>query len=202
MTMNYHDMMKYLQQLHQYVQQQDKIIQQLNKQITNLRSDVEKIKKQPVTNIERIEYKFDQLKVEHLDGVLNIGLNPTDPDQIENFEVQQNGTNVGGVQQQLRDQLLKQCTHDIHQFLNHDCIQYIQHAEKQYDLKLDEPHRQHIIADIRKQIDSRIQYYLNAQPLSDQDTLENKKQEIFALVKKDVENSINHFLQHLPKDSI
>lgn len=199
--MNYIDMMNYLQQLHHYVQQQDKMIQQLNKQLTGLRTDIDKIKNQPVTNIERIEYKFDQLKVEQLDGVLNIGLNPTDPDQIDNFEVQQNGMNVNGVQQQLREKLLKQCTHDIHHFLSHDCVQYIHHAEKQYDLKLDEPHRQHIIADIRKQIDSRIQYYLNAQPLSEQDSLENKKKEIFALVKKDVENSINHFLQHLPKDS-
>lgn len=195
-------MMNYLQQLHQYVQQQDKFIQQLNKQITELRSDVEKIKKQPMTNIEKIEYKFDQLKVEQLDGVLNIGLNPTDPEQIENFEVPQNGTNVNDVQKQLRDQLIKQCKHDIHHFLNHDCVQYIQHAEKQFNLKLDDPHRQHIIADIKKQIDSRIQYYMNAQPLSEQDSLINKKQEIFSLVKKDVENSINHFLQHLPKDSI
>jgi spore germination protein PC len=194
-----YDIMNYLQQLHQYIQRQDQIIQQLNETVRDLKSDVGEIKKQPHTNIEKIEYKFDQLKVEHLDGTLNIGLNPTDPGQIDNFDVQQGGMNVNGVQQQLREQLFQQCSEEVNQFLNEDCIRLIEDAEHQYDLRLDDPHRRHIIEDIRKQIDSRIQYYLNSQPLSEQDSLLDKKQDTIRQVKKDVENSINHFLNHLPK---
>jgi spore germination protein PC len=192
--------MNYLQQLQQYIQQQNQTIQQLNEAIRKLKSDVEKIKKQPYTNIEKIEYKFDQLKVEHLDGTLNIGLNPTDPGQIDNFDVQQGGMNVNGVHQQLREQLFQQCSEDVSQFLNEDCVRLIEQAEHQYDLRLDDPHRKHIIEDIRKQIDSRIQYYINGQPLTEQDSLLDKKQDILRQVKKDVENSIHHFLNHLPKD--
>ncbi|TXC89654.1 spore gernimation protein GerPC [Metabacillus litoralis] len=195
------DTMQYIQQLHQYVQHQDKKIQQLTNIIQELRTDVERIKNKPVTNIERIEYKFDQLKVEQLDGTLNIGLNPTDPEQIDNFDVQQKGINVNGVQQQLRDQLFKQCSQDVNQFLNQECAGFIQQAEKHYGLSLDDPHRKHIIEDIRKQIDSRIQYYINGQPLTEQDSLLEKKQEILSKVKQDVENSIQHFLQHFPKDT-
>ena len=197
----YYDTMKYLQQLHQYIQQQDQRIQQLNESLQKISSEIDQIKNQPITNIEKIEYKFDQLKVEHLDGTLNIGLNPTNPEQIDNFDVQQKGMNVNGVQQQLREQLLQQCSEEINQFLNADCVSYIEQAEKQYDLRLDEPHRRHIIEDIRKQIDSRIQYYIHGQPLTEHDSLLDKKQEILLKVKKDVENSINHFLNHLPKDS-
>jgi spore germination protein PC len=193
--------MKYLQQLHQYIQHQDQRIQQLNESLENIRSEIDQLKNQPFTNIEKIEYKFDQLKVEHLDGTLNIGLNPTNPEQIDNFDVQQKGMNVNGVQQQLREQLLQQCSEDINQFLNTECVSFIEQAEKQYDLRLDDPHRRHIIEDIRKQIDSRIQYYINGQPLTEHDSLLDKKQEILIQVKKDVENSINHFLNHLPKDS-
>ena len=192
--------MNYLQQLHQYIQQQDQTIQQLNETIQDLKSEVEEIKKQPYTNIERIEYKFDQLKVEHLDGTLNIGLNPTDPGQIDNFDVQQGGLNVNGVQQQLQEQLFQQCSEEINQFLNEDCVRLIEQAEHQYDLRLDDPHRKHIIEDIRKQIDSRIQYYINGQPLTERDSLLDKKQDILLKVKQDVENSIHHFLNHLPKD--
>ncbi|QNF28359.1 MULTISPECIES: spore germination protein GerPC [Metabacillus] len=197
----YYDTMKYLQQLHQYIQHQDNRIQQLNELLENIRSEIDQIKNQPFTNIEKIEYKFDQLKVEHLDGTLNIGLNPTNPEQIDNFDVQQKGMNVNGVQQQLREQLLQQCSEEINQFLNTDCVSLIELAEKQYDLRIDDPHRRHIIEDIRKQIDSRIQYYINGQPLTEHDSLLDKKQEILIQVKKDVENSINHFLNHLPKDS-
>lgn len=192
--------MNYLQQLHQYIQNQDQRINQLTETINSLGSDVEQIKNQPHTNIERIEYKFDQLKVEHLDGVLNIGLNPTDPGQVDNFDVQQRGMNVNGAQQELREQLFQQCRDEVNQFLNEECPIYIEQAEQQYNLQLDEPHRRHIIEDIRKQIDSRIQYYLTDQSLSEHDSLLDKKQEILLLVKKDVENSVKHFLNHLPKD--
>ena len=198
--MHNYNIMNYLQQLQQYIQQQDQTIQQLNETIRELKSDVEKIKKQPYTNIERIEYKFDQLKVERLDGTLNIGLNPTDPGQIDNFDVQQGGLNVNGVQQQLREQLFQQCSEEVSQFLNEDCVRLIEQAEHQYDLRLDDPHRKHIIEDIRKQIDSRIQYYINGQPLTERDSLLDKKQDILLQVKQDVENSIHHFLNHLPKD--
>ena len=34
-----------------------------------------------------MEYKFDQLKVETLEGTLNIGLNPSDLQGIEDFSV-------------------------------------------------------------------------------------------------------------------
>jgi spore germination protein PC len=193
--------MHYLQQLQHYIQQQDRRIQQLHETIKELRSDIEQIKNQPHTNIEKIEYKFDQLKVENLNGTLNIGLNPTNPEQIENFEVQQKGMNVNGVQQQLRDDLFQQCSAEVNQFLNEDCVSFIEQAEQQYNLRLDDLHRKHIIDDIRKQIDSRIQYYLNGQPLTEQESLLDKKQEILIQVKKDVENSIMHFLNHLPKDS-
>lgn len=194
------DLMNYLQQLHQYIQNQDQRINELTETIKGLRLDVEQMKNQPHTNIERIEYKFDQLKVEHLDGVLNIGLNPTDPEQIDNFDVQQRGMKVNGAQQELREQLAQQCSDEINHFLTEECPIYIEQAEQQYNLRLDEPHRRHIIEDIRKQIDSRIQYYLSGQSLSEHDSLLDKKQEILSLVKKDVENSIKHFLNHLPKD--
>ncbi|MGM0874553.1 MAG: spore germination protein GerPC [Bacillota bacterium] len=195
------DTMNYLQQLQHYIQQQDRRIQQLHETIKELRSDIEQIKNQPHTNIEKIEYKFDQLKVENLNGTLNIGLNPTNPEQIENFDVQQKGMNVNGVQQQVRDDLFQQCSAEVNQFLNEDCVRFIEQAEQQYDLRLDDLHRKHIIDDIRKQIDSRIQYYLNGQPLTEQESLLDKKQEILIQVKKDVENSIMHFLNHLPKDA-
>ena len=34
-----------------------------------------------------LEYKFDQLKVETLEGTLNIGLNPSDLQGIEDFSI-------------------------------------------------------------------------------------------------------------------
>ncbi len=47
--------------------------------------------------MEKIEYKFDQLKVESLDGTLNIGLNPSNlKETIEDLAVEQN-VNVNSI---------------------------------------------------------------------------------------------------------
>ena len=55
-----------------------------------------------------MEYKFDQLKVETLEGTLNIGLNPSDLQGIEDFSVP-NGKGKGhGNGQEVRQVLLNQ----------------------------------------------------------------------------------------------
>lgn len=205
-SMYTNEFVKTLQQLQQYIQYQDQKLKQLAETINTLQSEVEQFKNKPSTNIERIEYKFDQLKIERLDGTLNIGLNPTDPNQIDQFEVEQNGLQVNNdmtyppqEQQQVRHQLFQQCKEEIQHFLNNDCVDFIKQAEQQLQLRLDEPHRRHIIEDIRKQIDSRIQYYMNEPSLSNLGDFNEQKHKILQQVKADVENSIKHFLNHLPK---
>ncbi|MDQ0232248.1 spore germination protein GerPC [Metabacillus malikii] len=200
------EMMKSLHQLQQYIQHQEQKLNQLSKTIDALQSEVEEIKSKPSTNIEKIEYKFDQLKVERLEGTLNIGLNPTDPNQIDQFEVQHQNMNIHNdvtsqqQHRQLNEQLFQQCHEEIQHFLNKDCIAYLEAAEQQLQLRLDEPHRRHIIEDIRKQVDGRIQYYMNSQPINDVHQFSEHKDRIVNKVKKDVEDSITHFMQHLPKE--
>ena len=49
-----------------------------------------------------MEYKFDQLKVETLEGTLNIGLNPSDLQAIEDFSVP-NGKGKGPGTDRVKD---------------------------------------------------------------------------------------------------
>lgn len=184
----------------QHIQWQNNKIMQLEKIIQTLQQEIEAIKNQQTTKIEKIEYKFDQLKVERLEGTLNIGLNPTNPNQIDNFDVAQNGMNINGVQQELKEQLRTQISEELHQFLNEECVELIQKVEKQFNYRLDEPHRRHIIGDIRKQIDSRVHYYVNGIQVIENESLNDHKQAIIQNVKQDVENSISHFLNHLPNE--
>ncbi|MED4403138.1 spore germination protein GerPC [Metabacillus fastidiosus] len=182
----------------QQIQAQNNKITELEKTIQLLQSEMRKLKDNSATKIEKIEYKFDQLKIERLEGTLNIGLNPTDPNQVENFDVAQNGVNIHGMQKELREQLGAQVSEELHQFLNGECLSLIGNIEEKFNYRLDEPHRRHIIEDIRKQIDSRIHYYVNGIHLTENDSLDDHKKAIVTNVKKDVENSITHFLNHLP----
>lgn len=66
----------YLVKLRRYLSWQTKKIQTLEQRLLLLENQLKELEQQPRTTIERIEYKFDQLKVETLEGTLNIGITP------------------------------------------------------------------------------------------------------------------------------
>ena len=71
-------MYQYLQQLHSIVMKQENKILHLEKAIFQLNKEIQELKQKPAIHVDKMEYKFDQLKVETLEGTLNIGLNPSD----------------------------------------------------------------------------------------------------------------------------
>ena len=76
-----------LQSMQAYLYKQDKKIYKLQQQIKTLEKTVTELQNRPPVHVDRMEYKFDQLKVETLEGTLNIGLNPSDLQGIEDFSV-------------------------------------------------------------------------------------------------------------------
>jgi|GEM_PF-2317763 len=66
----------WFQQLYAFLGAQQRRIDQLEKQVGQLQSELAAGQKQKTIHIDRIEYKFDQLKVEKLEGTLSIGINP------------------------------------------------------------------------------------------------------------------------------
>ncbi|WLR44224.1 spore germination protein GerPC [Bacillus carboniphilus] len=175
----------------------------LEKSIEELKKQVSELKDKPPTTIERLEYKFDQLKVETLEGTLNIGLNPTDPsNQIEQFDVQQ-GQNQMQPQDpfgEMREKINKAVTKNVYDYLQKDGINTVKKIEKRNQCQLDDTNRHLVIEDIRKQISSRINYYLQHLRLHDQANMDEQIEEMSKRVKYDIENSINQFIQHLPNE--
>ncbi|MDA1475973.1 spore germination protein GerPC [Bacillus changyiensis] len=183
-----------------YFQQQTTKIQQLERQLAALQKELIRIREQPRTRIDRIEYKFDQLKIEKLDGTLNIGLNPLDPDGVENFEISQQKPGIGKLQQELDSQLLQQTRQLIDAYFNEEMPLLLEQLEDRYDSKLDDSNRYHMIEDIRKQIDSRIRYY--AQHLKQEESASPKEHadRLAQYVKQDITRTIEHFLKSLPEE--
>jgi len=77
----------YIQQLFSMLESQQKEIVQLRQSISRLSSELNQLKEKPAMTVERLEYKFDQLKVERLEGTLNIGINPADLESIDDLSV-------------------------------------------------------------------------------------------------------------------
>ncbi|MGG1517689.1 spore germination protein GerPC [Paenibacillus oryzisoli] len=87
-----------IDQLEQTVSRLDQTVQTLTQTVSSLKQTVDKqqedlkaLKEEKRFHIDKIEYNFDQLKVEKLDGTLTIGISPGTLDQIDDFAV--NGSN-------------------------------------------------------------------------------------------------------------
>ncbi|BBH19590.1 putative spore germination protein GerPC [Paenibacillus baekrokdamisoli] len=70
-------------QLRSQLNNQQTVINQLSKQVDSLNERVKAAESRPVYHIDSMAYHFDQLKVEKLDGTLNIGMTPPSEETIK-----------------------------------------------------------------------------------------------------------------------
>lgn len=192
----------YLKEVDTYLRAQHEQIKKLKDEISNLQEKVDQLRESKTTNIDKIEYKFDQLKIERLEGTLNIGLSPqgmTDPETFENFQVNQSPPTNLPILQQYPD-LYPTLKNDVQHFLGNDCQQYIDECAAKYNINLSGPHRTFIIQDIERQLDARLQHYLNqaAQNHLRDSSSEDIIKFVSSSVQKDIVNAIDAFVKHLP----
>jgi spore germination protein PC len=190
----------YLVKLRRYLSWQTKKIQSLEQRLLLLENQLKELEQQPRTTIERIEYKFDQLKVETLEGTLNIGITPNGVGSaIEDFAVQPEKVVVPKPE----PLLFRNIRQKVHSFLETEAKETLKRLEKQYAHRLDDTYRNFILQDIARQVDERIRFYLQQKmnngyvPASDND--EAVENEIFQKIKADIEQSLDMFLKHMPK---
>jgi spore germination protein PC len=194
------EMARYFQQLHGYLQSQNKQIEEMNTRIHRLIQDVDYIKRNIQPPVIKNEYKFDLLKVERLEGTLNIGLNPNGADgSIEEFAVNQS---VESRIVKNHPELYKQIQQKMNEYFSSDAYRALKQLEKKYRYPLDDSYRKFIVDDVKKQVDKRIQYYLGQvnDDQVDTDQLDKYVQEVFRKVQIDVEKTFEDFIKNIPRE--
>lgn len=190
-------MQTYIHQLQTQIQQQNQRILQLEQAIGTLQKQMNSLKEAPSTKIDRIEYKFDQLKIETLEGTLNIGLNPLSPDhQIEDFSISQSDLtppNRNAHIKELGDEIYEE-TLTLLEGNGHD---WICDLAREKGINLHESYYDFITEDIKKQLEERILFHLQQQ--DDEQPREEKKESIKTQITQDMKRGIDAFLTHLPQ---
>lgn len=104
-----------------------------------------------------MEYKFDQLKVENLNGTLNIGLNPFSAkgQQIEDFQVDTETLKVNP-ETETNPDFYQGILQEMHRYLDEEAYNRILHFEQEERTPLDEMYRQMMVDDIKKQMEHRL----------------------------------------------
>ena len=190
---------QYLKRLHGYVEHQSKKIAKLEKMILEMHKEIASLKERPPVQIGNIEYKFDQLKVETLEGTLNIGLNPTDLEGIEDFTVDQKAVNVPIPQKQLFKRTIE-LENTLYQYLESDLEKIYRDAQANLGINVDDSYFTFIKDDIKKQLSGRVAYHLkelSATSIGEEFSSEiNGK--VIDLLKQEIQNGVFLFLKNLP----
>ncbi|WP_163537104.1 spore germination protein GerPC [Gracilibacillus sp. YIM 98692] len=140
------------QNLYYYLSQLQQQMNQLHDHINSLEARLKQIEQSSSnkTNIEKLEYHFDQLKIERLDGTLHIGVTPDELQQMDDFSLP------------LQQSMPPTIQEEINQYMENEIPSYIQELEQEYQHSLDNQFRQALIDDIKKQLPQRIEYYQQA----------------------------------------
>lgn len=157
------------------LKEQQERIETLETQVVALCEQVKKLEAKPAYTIENIHYQFDQLKVEKLDGTLNIGMTvpgmnddtfPGNIDQLAVSNTQAYPSAVPSVTAPSR--LYNDIFAGMNRYLEEEAPNRLLAYENDLCIPLDPFHRRIIINDVRKQVPTRIQYYLQKSGQDDQ----------------------------------
>jgi spore germination protein PC len=194
----YQDYSQFLQWVQLTIQAQENRISTMEQTIQKLLEEVRQLKDKPSINVEKIEYKFDQLKVENLDGTLNVGLNPSDLAGIEDFAVQNQPVNIPQSPKNQMQRSIK-IEEALYRYLETDLPEIYEDTKKRLNVQLDESYLSFIKQDIIKQLPTRIDYHLRTNS-SNESTRENQiaDEAILELLKQEIQNGIVVFINHLP----
>ncbi|MEH7343573.1 spore germination protein GerPC [Bacillus sp. JJ1532] len=191
----------YLQKMHIFIEAQEKRIIYLEKKVRELEKQTQELKTRPPITVDRIEYKFDQLKVESLDGTLNIGLNPSELQEIEDFAINNKGIQTP-FQPKAHFQRTMEIEDEINKFLENELQSVIEETALSLNKSVDESYILFIKEDIKKQLPNRIDYHLKQQLAAtnrEQGTVPDFNEEILVKLKKEIKNGVHTFISHLPE---
>ncbi|RBP03617.1 spore germination protein GerPC [Rossellomorea aquimaris] len=187
------------QQLYQYIDMLNTKIVALEQKVNELSQELMTIKETPKINVERIEYKFDQLKVESLDGTLNIGLNPSNlKDTIEDLAVDQN-VNVNSIKD--LTPYKERITNEIQAYIQTELPTLIQDNEMQFQRSLDPSYYEMVQQDLLNQMPQRIDFYLENIPhVESKQSEEEWERKIISKIKKDIQTALFSFMSQMPEN--
>lgn len=177
-------------ELLQQFNQQSKQIQSLETRIQTLEDTIQN---EAMKGIDTVEYHFDQLKIENLNGTLHIGLSPNDLNNLEDFSVSPNNEKAADYPPSLKQKLVS----DLGKFIYEQGPQMIRSLVQEYHIPIDQGYQNLILKDIQQQLPNRIDYY--ERKAMDNETFDNDQQlqeHIADQVKKEIYHSLENYIRN------
>lgn len=190
----------YLQQLFHILHSQSEQLSRMEQVLKEMRSEIDRLRQGSEKTIDRVEYNFDLLKIEKLEGTLNIGLMPKDGQSLDDItvngqpplELSQSGYSGG--------ELYSNIYHNVSRYLEDTVPQQIERMIPEANSVLGDEYTAVIIEDVRKQLGDRITVYLK-QYQTNRETMDPQEveQSIVKQVKSEIASAVEQHLLNLQR---
>ncbi|MGG2199448.1 MULTISPECIES: spore germination protein GerPC [Paenibacillus] len=190
----YAEYASYFQKLNDYLKWQTERIRYLESRIDGLEQELDKVKSQDRIRIDKIEYNFDQLKVEKLDGTLNVGIAPAGLGAQNIDDLAVGGKTV--YTNTARSESFERIQKRVDDFLLQAAPAEMEKLQDRYQLHLSEEFQDFMIGDLQGQTGQRIEYYMQSIGGNGQTLLLTQEQEeaIASKVIDDVRSGLEQYL--------
>lgn len=190
------DLFAELRQLYQYFQHHEAKLAKMEKTLASLMEEIKQLKARPPVRVDRIEYAFDQLKIETLDGTLNIGINPSDLSSIEDAAIPQT-QGIPHANNEHHAALKQALTEKLMEYLEKELPTTITDNERQFKVRLNQEYHNFIKNDLKNQLPQRIDYYINQ--INPTGPVEGEWfDKLLGQIKADMAHAVQVFISHLP----
>lgn len=200
--------------------QQQLRIDRLEAQLTQLLGQYKALEAKPTYTIENINYRFDQLKVEKLEGTLNIGMtmpggeaNGDSPfpgtGEVEQLTVGDNPNYYPDAPSTMPPQPegpFRELSQRLDGYVASEGERRLLGHEMELGMQLDVHHRRSVLEDVRKQLPARIRHYIQQMTREEQEQARSNPgdmtERIFQKTKRDAESAIAAYMRQLKAASL
>ncbi|CAM4235065.1 spore germination protein GerPC [Paenibacillus tarimensis] len=202
---------EYWHNMHHVILEQKARLQAMESRIASLEQRISELERKPFYTVERLEYHFDQLKIQQLEGTLNIGMTPPGTELSKNIDQLAVPDKPGVSDQQAvppvheeEEEAFQEVLERVSFFIDSQALHDIEHLEQEQEITLDAHHRRLIVRDIKGQAATRARYYwskLQEDSNSDVPGTITRQQEAASRTIRDLKQAIRLYLLKL-KDRI
>ncbi|WKB37173.1 spore germination protein GerPC [Terrilactibacillus sp. S3-3] len=188
-----------LAQINRLLVSQDERIRHLEETVNSLKQSLKEAHDNRPTTV---NYSFDQLKIDTLEGTLNIGLSPkTEDGELSDFMVTDQTVHADVRRENEPTRQLERLETLWKDYLQNNAIQDLMQIENERHYPLDDQYRQLILNDIHKQLPPRAAYYLKKYQSENPENQneEQMMQDVNQKVIEDIRKAFHLFFDHLPR---
>ncbi|WP_199622470.1 spore germination protein GerPC [Paenibacillus alkalitolerans] len=190
---------QFLSQMYEVMMRQEERIKTLENMLQDIVQQMNELQSQKKFVVEKIDYHFEQLKVERLEGTLNIGLTADAGQSLEQLAVNGQAVSMGQNTNQTAA-MYTEIQDEINRFLDEQTDGIINEFEQENQCFVGKELREFIIRDVKNQTGSRIQFYVGQHLNGDsEEAIERCKNIVIEKLKSDTTTAIKQFIGNMSK---